>query len=434
MKMDSQAENGPSAGYKPRDAAKHLVGDLLQQLRLQNPRAWMAVTNSQGWLMPKSLLTLCKKQAVFIGSEDPEHLLQGLLESTTDKTSAGPDRKQVERIDLDYLKLQYAQLCQELGQTCLTYEDWLNWEGLDTSETSAISREGARSLWLRLVGEDKVATETDFLQLAQVMQQECGLATTIQSFLRGTAGRRKARCHAEEAGHDHQTACLENVTKLAPYNPTPACAIEQALDALSVRSGDILYDLGCGDGRMLLAAARRGARAVGVEYDVRFARKASEAIQRANLGSLAEVICGDALKTNFSKATKIFVYLVPDGLRMMNFALSDASRRGVPIASYLFSLPGWSPHAVLAADSRSAECKVWVYLDSTALPKGGSASDEEKPAHGSEKTVTVANVHGAGNTSRGWFSRKGLELTNACSEFCPQSPNSEVLFKDAALA
>ncbi|CAE7205815.1 unnamed protein product [Symbiodinium natans] len=376
--MAGTAEREPDAGYQSNIANESNESILLDQLRLRNQRAWMAVTNSQGMLMPKSLLKLCMKQAVPTENQNAEHLLRGLLEAELKRSDTPGECKEV---DTESLRKEFLRLCQQFApeKECLAYEEWLRWDGLDAT----ISAEGARSLWLRLVGPGKSASEEDFLRLARVMRQECGLATTIQSFLRGNAGRRRARHEAREASDSLENTCLENAAKLAPYNPTPDCAIKQALDALGVQSGDTLYDLGCGDGRMLLAAARRGARAVGVEYDSRFAQKASEAIREAGLESLAEVICGDALKTNLSDATKIFVYLVPDGLRMMSVALSDASRRGVPIASYLFALPGWSPSAVLTSDTRSIECKVWMYQDFTASPMVESSRDkteEEKPA------------------------------------------------------
>ena len=364
-----------SHGYQDERSNEQL---LLDSLRIRNPRAWMAVTNNQGTLMPRSLLKLCKNQAVQLGSQDAEHLLQGLLDAEPQQ-SDNPDgtSKPFSPTDSESLKTQFAQLCRQFasGKQCLTYEEWLNWDELDGCRGAggSISTEAARSLWLRWVGDGNSANETDFVRLAQVMRQECGLATTIQSFIRGSVGRRTARHHAD-ACHK-QSTCLEAV-KLAPYNPTPDCAIKQVLDTLEVQSGDTLFDLGCGDGRMLLAAARRGARAVGVEYDTRFAEKASRAIREAKLESLAKVICGDAQTANLSEATKIFVYLVPDGLRRMNAALSDASQRGVPIASYLFSLPGWSPHAVLTAETRGAECKVWIYRDSAALPILGNESEQ----------------------------------------------------------
>mmetsp|Transcript_65064 Transcript_65064/g.153081 ORF Transcript_65064/g.153081 Transcript_65064/m.153081 type:complete len:399 (+) Transcript_65064:51-1247(+) len=370
-----------SGGGQEVDNSSDLVQTLLGQLKLQRPGAWMAATNSKGVLIPKCLLTVCKQEGVLHASSessDREVLLQGLrglldARISTTRSPASDAAAHRRLLDEEDLSRQFRQLCRE--DECLSYQNWLDWEWLASrtgaSNTAQISLEGARSLWLRIVGQSNDANEADFFQLARAVQEECGLATKIQSFMRGSTGRRKAQSQAEQASRDHDTSCLGNAVKLAPYNPTPACAIAQALEALHVQAGDLVYDLGCGDGRLLLGAARRGAKAVGIEYDARFAQKAQRAAQEAGLEELVTVICADALSTNLKPATKIFVYLVPDGLRKIEPALAAACRRGVPIASYLFSLSGWSPHDMLSATTRSSECKVWVYKDSTALPVQG---------------------------------------------------------------
>ena len=151
-------------------------------------------------------------------------------------------------------------------------------------------------------------------------------------------------------------------------SPSVQGAIHQALEALHVGHNDLLYDLGCGDGRLLLAAAQRGAKALGVEYDTRFVEKALAKIEEFGVSHLAKVICGDAFETDLTPASKIFVYLVPDGLRKIEPSLCAAMKRGTPIASYMFSIPGWSADDVLTAETRAAECKVWIYQSPKCLP------------------------------------------------------------------
>merc|ERR1712098_338955 len=88
---------------------------------------------------------------------------------------------------------------------------------------------------------------------------------------------------------------------------------------------------------------------------------------------------GDAYLVDLMPATKIFVYLVPAGLQRMAPALDKALRRGVPIASYTFSLPGWEPVQTFTPEDRSSDCKVRLYRCSgdSDLSQGCRADDPE---------------------------------------------------------
>ena len=136
------------------------------------------------------------------------------------------------------------------------------------------------------------------------------------------------------------TPKLMSDNKLAPFNPTADEAIATALDLAEVASDDVVYDIGCGDGRTLVAAAARAARCVGIEYDPVFSARAEAKAAAAGLSDRITIITGDALVvTDLSEATVVFVYLVPDGLRKMLPLLTEALDRGVRIVSNIFSLP-----------------------------------------------------------------------------------------------
>merc|ERR1712098_987857 len=107
--------------------------------------------------------------------------------------------------------------------------------------------------------------------------------------------------------------------------------------------------------------ARRGARGVGVEYDGKLADRARSTVASAGLEGSVEVLHGDACTLDLTPATKIFVYLVPSGLEVMLSSLTAALTRGVPVASYTFSLPGFEADRVLTADTRPPQCKVSLY-------------------------------------------------------------------------
>lgn len=142
---------------------------------------------------------------------------------------------------------------------------------------------------------------------------------------------------------------MEGVAKLAPFNPTPSATVEAALDLAAVGPGDTVVDLGCGDGRTLVAAAKRGARALGIEYDPELHRRAIAAVREVGMASLVEVHLGDASVAQplLEQATVVFLYLVPDGLRRLRPML-DMVRQRARVVSYTFSVPGWVPDREVA--------------------------------------------------------------------------------------
>ena len=314
-------------------------------------------------------MKICKAEGVLTEGESDDRLL---LRALVDGNSGGGYAKKVvvQRNDLDeaFLHDEFQSLCKLHGATELSFDQCMSWDWIANQIDVSITADATRQLWQRVVGRPAVG-EAEFQQLVRALQGESNTATTIQSFLRGCAGRVKAASVSLEATESAQKSRCAAVMKLAPYNPTPSCAVQQALEALLVGPSDVLYDLGCGDGQVLIAAARRGAKAVGIEYDARFVEKADLAIRDFGLQDLATVTCSDAFATDLVPASKIFVYLVPDGLRQLEPSLKKALQRGTPIASYMFSIPGWSPDEVLTSETRSSECKVWIYkASSKCLP------------------------------------------------------------------
>ena len=100
---------------------------------------------------------------------------------------------------------------------------------------------------------------------------------------------------------------------------TPDVAVEAAIRLLSPLSpDDVVYDIGCGDGRFLVECARqKGCRCVGIEIDEPRAAEARNKVREAGLEHLVAIRVGNALEADFSEATAIFLYLVPRGLRIM---------------------------------------------------------------------------------------------------------------------
>ncbi|KAG2440271.1 hypothetical protein HXX76_004383 [Chlamydomonas incerta] len=148
---------------------------------------------------------------------------------------------------------------------------------------------------------------------------------------------------------------------VAPFYPTPDSVINRVLDLTSVRAGDTVYDLGCGDGRVLLAAARRGARAVGYELDPELVRDAVESARKASLAHLIKVVKADAASADVSDASVIALYLSDHGNSRLLKSVQVTLKPGTRVASFYFpvGLPGWQER-LLTKDSADG-LNVYVY-------------------------------------------------------------------------
>ena len=137
--------------------------------------------------------------------------------------------------------------------------------------------------------------------------------------------------------------------KLAPYNPTNIDAINIALTMMKVTDIDVLYDLGCGDGRVMIEACKRysSIRCVGVEYDSDLCEKAVKKVAEHGYQDRISVVHANVLDIDFIKeSTCIFVYLVGAGLKLLAPKFKEARDKGIRIVSYVFSLPEEIPTAV----------------------------------------------------------------------------------------
>lgn len=127
---------------------------------------------------------------------------------------------------------------------------------------------------------------------------------------------------------------------LAPFNPTPDATIEKAVDLLDIRGDDVVYDIGCGDGRFVAAAAKKSPRkSVGIELDGEMVRRARERIEGL---PNASILHADALECDCLRdATKIFIYLVPSGIKKLLPTLRRMCdhHKLTRIVAYTFSLP-----------------------------------------------------------------------------------------------
>lgn len=129
---------------------------------------------------------------------------------------------------------------------------------------------------------------------------------------------------------------------LAPFVPTPPEVVEAMLKLADVKPTDVVYDLGCGDGRIVIMAAEKfGAKGVGVELDAELYRKASRRVRELGLEDKVTIIRGDLLKVDLSPATVVTLYLLTDSNRKLRPKLEASLGPGARVVSHDFQMPGW---------------------------------------------------------------------------------------------
>lgn len=131
---------------------------------------------------------------------------------------------------------------------------------------------------------------------------------------------------------------------LAPYVSTPDQAVDRMLQMADPKPGETLYDLGCGDGRIIIAAAEHyKVEAVGIEISARLAAKAAENVKRAGLQKLVRVVHGDFMKADLSGASVVTLYLATSANSLLRPKLERYLKPKSRVVSYDYPIPGWKP-------------------------------------------------------------------------------------------
>lgn len=133
-----------------------------------------------------------------------------------------------------------------------------------------------------------------------------------------------------------------------PYIPTPEPIVNKMLDLAKVGKGDVLYDLGCGDGRIVITAAReRGARGTGIDLNPERINEAKANAQAAGVQDRVKFMVGDLFKANFEDADVVTLYLLPNVNRQLRPQLWKQLRVGARVVSHDFDMgPEWPPERV----------------------------------------------------------------------------------------
>ena len=134
---------------------------------------------------------------------------------------------------------------------------------------------------------------------------------------------------------------------LAPYVPTPPDVVERMLALANVGPRDVVFDLGCGDGRIVIAAAQKfGARGVGVDIDANLINQAEANAKAAGVERRVKFLVQDAMTVDVSDATVITLYLLSASNVKLRPILTRQLRRGARIVSHSFAMGDWEPDVV----------------------------------------------------------------------------------------
>ena len=149
---------------------------------------------------------------------------------------------------------------------------------------------------------------------------------------------------------------------LAPYVPTPEDVVERMLTLAEVKAGDVVYDLGCGDGRIPIAAAKRGARGIGVDIDPRRIEESKANAKAAGVEQLVEFRLQDAMTVDVSPATVVTLYLLSSSNLKLRPMLTKQLKTGSRIVSHAFSMGYEWPAEKVDRFTTSRGDEVTLYL------------------------------------------------------------------------
>lgn len=157
----------------------------------------------------------------------------------------------------------------------------------------------------------------------------------------------------------------EDAPDLAPFVPTPMAVVEKMLQMANIDKNDVLYDLGCGDGRIVITAAERyGIRGVGIDIDSQRIKEANAAAKMAGVENLVEFRLQDVMTVDFSEATVLALYLLEESNELLRPLFERYLRPGTYVVSHNYPIPGWEEKEIhfasLMADDNE-EHDIYLY-------------------------------------------------------------------------
>jgi methylase of polypeptide subunit release factors len=233
--------------------------------------------------------------------------------------------------------------------------------------------------------------------------------------------------HAQESVAD---AADENINYDVPYVPTPQDVVDAMLNIAQVKSSDHVIDLGSGDGRIVITAAKKyGATALGVDLNPVHIENSIASARKAGVTKKTQFVRGNLFETDLSKATVITMYLLPSVNMELRPKLLDL-KPGTRIVSHAFDLHDWKPDQHIHAGSSQKDVYFWIVpakiagtwpLEAPQLKRPIQVTLKQKfqeiegTARVGGKTIALTDTQLEGE--RVWFSFADSELGNVPQRF-----------------
>lgn len=155
---------------------------------------------------------------------------------------------------------------------------------------------------------------------------------------------------------------LNGGSSLAPWVPTRDELLPYIMNLAKVGPNDILYDLGCGDGRIVVEAALRGARGVCVDVNKELILRAEEKAKKLGVIDKITFINDDFFNVDLRNATVIYMYLLTSVNKMLKPKLSRETKIGTRIVTLDFEIPGWKPVHILRISLGYRDATLYLYI------------------------------------------------------------------------
>jgi SAM-dependent methyltransferase len=154
------------------------------------------------------------------------------------------------------------------------------------------------------------------------------------------------------APRDAQSQDFES-KKIVPFVPSPQEVVDKMIELAGVKKDDVVYDLGSGDGRIVITAAKKGAKAVGFDIDPQLVKESRENIRKAGVEDRAEIRDQDILTVDLSPASVVTMYLLPDVNLKLKPNLLSQLKPGSRVVSHAFDMGDWKPDRTERVNGRT---------------------------------------------------------------------------------